>query len=161
MRLVFFSVLISLSACINPPEYSDIPVLEFRSFSQPTMKQGIFASDSLIMVLYFTDGDGDFGSDPKSDQKNVYTIDNRTKETFRLYKAPFIPTQGANNGISGTISLKVYSTCCYFPPASGIPPCETDPEYPTNDMTLDVYIEDRAGNKSNVITTPPIKLICN
>ena len=86
--------------------------------------------------------------------------DNRTGQVFRDFKAPLVPTQGGNNGISGTNSILISSTCCVFPEASGIPPCSVDNAFPTNDLSLDIYIKDRAGNQSNTVTTSVIKLMC-
>lgn len=160
IRLAFFIVLGLFLSCVRPPDYSDVPVLEFRSVSKSTIKQGLINADTFYLVLYFTDGDGDFGSDALSSELNIFMKDNRTGESFRDFKAPLVPTQGANNGISGTISILVSSTCCIYPPSSGIPPCFTDSAYPTNDLTLDIYIKDRAGNQSNTVTTSVIKLLC-
>ncbi len=160
IRIFFFGLLMMILSCINPPDFSNIPSLEFKSVSKQTMKQGLFSDDSLVLVLYFTDGDGDFGSEPKSNVKNIFIKDNRTNEVFREYKAPFVPTQGSTNGISGTISVLVYSTCCTYPEATGIFPCERSSDYPSNDLTLDVYIKDRSGNQSNIVTTSVIKLDC-
>ncbi|MBC7885856.1 MAG: hypothetical protein H7X99_10300, partial [Saprospiraceae bacterium] len=157
MRIFIFVLLGMLASCIKPPAYSDIPSVEFRSFSKNTMNQGVFNEDSVTMILFFTDGDGDFGNDAQSNEKNIFIRDKRTNETFREYKAPQIPTQGANNGISGTISIRVYSTCCIFPEATGIFPCEKTDDFPENDLVLEVYLMDRAGNKSNTVTTSAIK----
>jgi hypothetical protein len=162
MRFLITSVyMFFFASCISPPDYSDIPTLEFRSFSKLTMNQGVFEEDSVILTMFFTDGDGDFGISGQGLEKNIFIKDKRTNETFREYKAPFIPLEGAGNGISGTISIKLYSTCCIFPESSGIFPCEKSEEFPANDLELDVYIKDRAGNQSNVITTSKIKLNCN
>jgi hypothetical protein len=159
--LLFYSFLLCFFACISPPQYADTPSLEFRSFSKAFLNQGINQEDSITLVLFFTDGDGDFGEAAQSNVKNIFIKDNRTGNTFNEYKAPFVPVQGSTNGISGTISIKVYSTCCTFPASSGIPPCETSLEFPSNDLTLDIHITDRAGNLSNTITTPILKLQCN
>ncbi|MBK9734175.1 MAG: hypothetical protein IPO92_04105 [Saprospiraceae bacterium] len=159
--MMFFCILGMFLSCIKPPDYSNTPVLEFRSLSKTIMNQGVFGEDSVELVLFFTDGDGDFGSEAQSNVKNIFIKDNRTNETFREYKAPFIPTQGSTNGISGTISIRIYSTCCIFPEASGIFPCTQTDDFPFNDLTLDIYIKDRAGNQSNTVTTSVIKLNCS
>ena len=162
MRIFFVVILIlKLSSCVSPPDYSDVPTLEFRSFSKLMMNQGVFEEDSVILTLYFTDGNGDFGNAGQDIEKNIFILDKRTNETFREYKAPFVPVEGAGNGISGTISIKIYSTCCIFPPVTGIFPCEKSDEFPFNDLTLDVFLKDRAGNQSNTVTTSVLKLNCN
>lgn len=158
--LIICFYLVFLGSCIQPPDYTDVPSLEFKGFSKSTMNQGVFEEDSVTLTLFFTDGDGDFGNSGQSMEKNIFIMDKRTDEIFREYKAPFIPLEGAGNGISGTISIKVFSTCCIFPEASGIFPCEASEEFPSNDLVLDVYIKDRAGNQSNTVTTTAIKLNC-
>lgn len=124
------------------------------------MNQGVFEEDSVILTMFFTDGDGDFGISGQGLEKNIFIKDKRTNETFREYKAPFIPLEGAGNGISGTISIKLYRhvgsflNLRVFFPAKNL-------RFLANDLELDVYIKDRAGNQSNVITTSKIKLNCN
>ncbi|MFZ1749661.1 MAG: hypothetical protein WAU01_05700 [Saprospiraceae bacterium] len=157
---LFIFLLFSIASCVQPPEYSNTPTLEFRGFSKDVMRQGSIGQDSVTLVLYFTDGDGDFGSKGDDPTTNVFLLDKRTNQTFREYKAPFIPEEGAGNGISGTMSIKVLTTCCVYSQASGIPPCERSLEFPTNDLIFDIFITDRSGNKSNVVTTTPIKLSC-
>jgi hypothetical protein len=157
----FFLVIIFFYSCVDAPEYSDVPTLRFEGISKASLNQGTEQQDSLIITLYFTDGDGDFGSDAASSQRNIFIIDKRTGNIKDEFKAPLVPIQGGNQGISGRISVKIYSTCCIFPESSGIPPCQKPTQYPDNDMTLEIYIKDRAGNISNTVLTDPIKLICN
>ncbi len=155
------TLMVCIASCVTPPKYSEVPTLEFRSYSKAEMKQGVFSEDSVVMVLYFTDGDGDFGTPSQGTERNIFMQDTRTGQTFREFKAPFVPLEGAGNGISGTIAVKLYSTCCLYPEDTGIFPCETSDEFPTNDLILDVWITDRAGNKSNTIKTPALTLKCN
>ncbi|MBT8189613.1 MAG: hypothetical protein KJO29_04230, partial [Bacteroidia bacterium] len=72
---------------------------------------------------------------------------------------PEIPSIGAQNGIEGEIQVKLFTTCCIFPGL--IPPCVNPPEYPTNEITFDIYMFDDAGNQSNTITTQSVTLICD
>lgn len=146
--------------CADAPEFSPIPTLRFESISKSEMMQGRTMEDSLILKLFFTDGDGDFGTSTQSNESNIFIIDKRTNEIKDLFKAPEIPQQGANNGVSGTISIKVFNTCCVYPEASGIPPCERFSQFPENNLILDIYIKDRAGNVSNTVTSDPIRLRC-
>lgn len=147
----FALVVIGFVMCIRPPDYPIIPKIEFVRMSKNTMKQGNTSSDSLRLTLSFEDGDGDIGS---NDSLNVFLTDTRqsgaTPEAFRM---PLVPEQGAKNGISGEISLLVYTTCC-------LPTCEPSLNKPVDSLFYDVYIKDRAGNKSNVLRTPLIALRC-
>ncbi len=159
--LISLMVIIALTGCIQSNDYSDIPHLEFQGFSKTTMIQGSNQQDSTIMNLFFTDGDGDFGSQSNSNEANIFIKDLRTNEIFRTYKAPIVPTGGAAKGISGTIKVKIYTTCCFYAPSSGIPPCEPTDIFPTNVLPLEVYIVDRSGNVSNTVRTTDILLECN
>ncbi|MCB0660689.1 MAG: hypothetical protein KDC04_07125 [Saprospiraceae bacterium] len=150
---------ILLHSCVVPPDYSITPTLEFVSYSKDTMDQGSILNDSTFLTLYFTDGDGDFGEDIKTNATNITLKDLRTGEVFRNYKAPIIPETGTSNGIAGTIKIKVYTTCCIFPIDTGLIPCESDPDY-SNTLTFEIFITDRAGHVSNTLVTPPLTLKC-
>lgn len=159
--LLLALLVVSLSACIRSHDYDEIPHLEFRGFSKDIMKQGSNQQDSVIMTLFFTDGDGDFGSSVGSSESNIFLKDLRTNEIFREFKAPFVPEDGAKNGISGTISVKIYTTCCVYEPSTGIPPCERTNLVPENVLPLEVYIKDRSGNVSNIVRATDLILKCD
>jgi hypothetical protein len=145
-----------LSDCATPPNYPNEPVITFKSLSRNYMKQNSNSlADSLLLTFSFTDGDGDLGSD---DSVGVYIKDGRDGFDKPPYKIPYINPQGAGNGISGEISIRLNTTCCTF--ANGYPPCSVVPNVPYDTLTYQVYIRDRAGNESNVIETPQILLYC-
>ncbi|HRO74439.1 MAG TPA: hypothetical protein PK611_12245, partial [Saprospiraceae bacterium] len=73
--LISLMVIIALTGCIQSNDYSDIPHLEFQGFSKTTMIQGSNQQDSTIMNLFFTDGDGDFGSQSNSYEANIFIKD--------------------------------------------------------------------------------------
>jgi len=161
MRYYFYLFVILILGCVKPNDYSDVPSLEFKGFSKNTMNQGNFPQqDSVILNLFFTDGDGDFGTASTDSDLNIFVKDLRTNQIFSQYKAPFVPLEGAGNGISGTIYIKMYTTCCIFPPESQLNPCESSLDYPTNALSFEIYIKDRAGNKSNVVKSDIITLNC-
>ena len=155
MKNIFFVafalVIVGFVTCIRPPDYPIIPKIAFVRMTKNTLKQGNASSDSLRLTLSFEDGDGDIGS---GDSLNVFLTDARqagaTPESFRM---PLVPEQGAKNGISGEISILVYTTCC-------LPFCGSFLNKPVDSLFYDVYIKDRAGNKSNVVRTPLIALRC-
>lgn len=158
---VLIIIVSSIITCVKPAEYPDIPSLEFVGFSKNTLNQSDIGGDTLLMTLKFTDGDGDFGTEDRKTEPNIFVKDLRTNQTLRQYKAPFIPLEGTKNGVSGKINIVFLTTCCVFPPATGITPCSKVPQYPKNDLSMEIYIKDRAGNSSNIVTTPPITLNCN
>lgn len=61
-RLSFFVFAACLGSCVNPPEFSDVPEIEFKSLEFVDSDV-----DSLILTLNFRDGDGDLGLDNTSD----------------------------------------------------------------------------------------------
>jgi len=147
--------------CINSPNYSDVPTIEFVAFSNLNMSQSPLNSDTTIVTLDFTDGDGDIGFGLDTQGENIFVIDNRTGDFYDRFRVPAIPPQGANNGVSGTINMVLLNTCCVFPPQDSIPNCESPSQYPDNELSFTIYMTDRAGNKSNEIVTPAITLLCN
>jgi hypothetical protein len=150
---IFVFAVIGMAACVRPPDYPIEPQIVFSSLSKTMMRQGTGQQDSLWLTVTFTDGDGDLGS---NDSLNVFVTDkrypNRVAETFRM---PYVPEQGAGNGISGNIKLLLFTTCCNV-----IPPCEPSITKPIDTLVYQIAIKDRAGHKSNVIETPNIYLQC-
>lgn len=151
--------LLILGSCVTSPNYPNEPQIEFVGFSKSELEQGSLNNDSLTMIISFTDGDGDLGSPPETAEKNLFVVDNRTGEIYNSFKTPVIPEEGVGNGVSGEIRVLMFTTCCIFP--DNIPPCESPDLYPSNEISFDVYIVDRAGNESNIITTPSFTLLCN
>ncbi len=164
-KILFLSCLILITigaiSCINSPNYSDTPTLEYVGLSNLQMSQQPLNSDTTVVSLKFTDGDGDIGFGTGTAGENIFVIDNRTGEFYDRFRIPAIPEQGANNGVSGTINMVLLNTCCIFPPQDSIPACESPSQYPDNDLSFTIYMEDRAGNKSNEVQTGVIKLMCN
>ncbi len=159
--LLIAAVCMGIYSCINSPDYSDTPAIEFVSLSNLQMSQRPLNSDTTVVSLSFQDGDGDIGTPMGMGGVNIFVIDNRTGEFYDRFRIPAIPEQGANNGVSGTINMVLLNTCCIFPPQDSIPACESPAQYPDNDLTFTIYMVDRAGNKSNEVQTPVIKLTCN
>jgi len=141
--------------CITAPDYPVEPTLTFVSFSKTAMNQGRSLNDSIFMVLDFTDGDGDLGS---GNEINFTLIDSRTGDDYGRFRVPPIPEAGANNGVNGTMTVKIFNTCCLEPDGDEV--CE-DVTVALNELAFDVVLTDRAGNASNTLRTPTINLICN
>jgi hypothetical protein len=156
-KVLFFALLIVISeGCIKAPELENTPEITKISLSKNTLKQGSFTEDSIIFVIEFTDGDGNFGSKTAS---NIFISDSRKENLIYEFKAPAIPEQGTKNGIRGTIYLTMYSLCCL---TETNPSCCADPlGCPNkNALAFNVKIQDRAGNYSNSFKTNEIDLLC-
>ena len=139
--VIVFSLVTFIFSCINPPDYSPIPEITFDSISANNIKA---QQDSITFWIDFTDGDGDLGSD---ELPNLFFLDSRTGYTDS-FKIPSLTPQGNVKAITGTIAYARSSFNC-------IPGKAFDTLYYT------IYIEDRAGNKSNLVVTPQIYLQCN
>lgn len=149
-------------SCTKPPDYSNIPEIEFIRLSKNLMRQSSLGPDTVIITFGFTDGDGDLGTGQEGPE--VFVFDGRDNFEKPPYQLPKIDQQGVGNGISGEISILMPTTCCIFPPQNGIayPPCDNSPNAPSMFDTVfyQIYIKDAAGNQSNTISTPPITLRC-
>ncbi len=157
--LLLVGFCLTIFSCVPSPDFSDVPEITFVGLSETSLVQNSLNSDSLFVRFSFTDGDGDIGFSAEEFRQNIFIIDNRTGEQYDAFKAPEIPEQGSSRGIEGEITLRLFTTCCLFP--DNIPPCESPRDFPTDTLTLDIFIEDRAGNMSNTITTSPIVLFCD
>ena len=79
-------------------------------------------------------------------------------------EAPIIPEQGTGNGISGEMTIQIFTTCCIHPdPILALDGCDApfeDIEFQYDSLIYEVYIQDRAGNVSNTIQTEPLLIKC-
>jgi hypothetical protein len=134
------SFVLFIASCVNPPDYSTIPEIEFDSISTTFAR---VQQDSITFFISFTDGDGDLGSETTP---NLFFLDSRTGYTDSL-KVPNLTPDGNVKAITGVISYTRSSFSC-------IPGRDFDTLYYT------IYMEDRARNKSNLVVTPEIRLQC-
>lgn len=155
------AVLASLASCLRPPEYPLEPVLTFEGISRDSMLQGVGTEDSISVFLSFTDGDGDINPSNAVEMPNVILVNRRSLDTVTTFQLDPIPEEGAENGISGDLRLRVYTTCCDYPPSVPEFPCEPSNNFPVDTLLLEAYMVDRAGNESNRVDVAPIYLICN
>lgn len=159
LKYILFLSITMMIACTKPPDYSDTPEIAFANLSKNTMVAAADFSDNLILTISFTDGDGDIGINDGT--PSVYFKDLRDGSEFISFVAPEIPEQGVGNGISGEMYIDVNTTCCIHP-IDSLDGCLADfSDFPSDILVYEVYIKDRAGNKSNVIETDPITLICD
>jgi hypothetical protein len=158
LKYTLFLSIAMIIACTKPPDYSDTPEIAFISLSKTSMIAAANLSDNLTLTISFTDGDGDIGIDGGT--PSVYFKDLRDGSEFITFVAPVIPEQGVGNGISGEMYIKVSTVCCIHP-IDNQAGCLADfSDFPIDSLVYEVYILDRSGNKSNVIQTDPIVLLC-
>jgi len=154
--LIYLSILtiFGIISCASPSEFSEIPEIEFNGFSKSTLLQGSQNQDTVLLQIGFRDGDGDIGSRQSLNiEVKDLRLDNSAPFTFLI---PEIPEQGVENGISGTMDIRIFSVCCF----QGSVSCQPFPNMPEDELRFSVQITDNAGNKSNIIETDPIRLLC-
>ena len=150
-------IFLSVVTCTSPPDYPIIPHIDFVSQSKSVVRSGQIAEDSIYITLSFTDGDGKLGNnanDPNS--LNIFTVNNLYNQPADSFRLPFIPEQGTKNGISGQIRLRLMTGCC-----KGVIPCDPYIKQKYDTLSYNISIKNRAGQLSNVVTTPPILLQCS
>jgi hypothetical protein len=119
--------------------YEVTPEITFVSISPGSVNA---YSDEVVIRIAYTDGDGDLGENV-SGVENAFITDTRSNLTYGLR----IRQLGPDNEeliIKGEIDLII--------PGLGISGTSTET------ATFSVYIKDRAGNQSNVITTSAISV---
>lgn len=162
MKAKFFLFIIFISSlfisCLKPEKFPIEPIIEFKSFTP--------LSDSGILAISFTDGDGNIGLAEKdttgaysSTQKyhhNLFVeywekvdgIGWQIGKNFAgddiifLYRIPVLTPNGKNKGLKGVITTTIEPS--YYNPLS--PDSDT--------IKYRITLVDRDLNESNVIETP-------
>ncbi|MBK6948669.1 MAG: hypothetical protein IPH16_11995 [Haliscomenobacter sp.] len=153
-----------LASCSRPPVYPPEPVIEYVGLNQNAIEQSRDASiplDTIEIRFSFTDGDGDLGSE---DSINIFLEDSRDG-TIQLFKINPIPKLGAGDALTGEVKILLTNSpitryfCCTFPNTNLT--CLPSKQYPSDILSYQIQIRDRAGNWSNKIRTDPISILCN
>lgn len=153
----------ALFSCVEPQDYPIEPELEYIGFSKLTIPQGgpNAPSDTLVLRLGFTDGDGDLGSNDST--IDIFLTDSRDS-SLQIRKLPVIPEEGVSNGISGEITLRFPNQptqiCCLYPDPSQ-ESCNPSLEFPRDSFFFEVQIRDQAGNFSNIVRTETVTILCD
>ena len=146
--------LLLLAACSRPPDYPLTPAIQLISMTPLTVRAD--KPDSIVIKLSFTDGDGDIT--PIKGQQNIFIKDPRTfsflprfRDTAASFIIPTIEDRGVSRAISGEIKLLFLpQTACEYEPGT---------THPTTDkVAYKIYMEDKAGNKSNTLQLPEVTI---
>ncbi|MCH8903400.1 MAG: hypothetical protein IIA45_05745 [Bacteroidetes bacterium] len=166
-----FAAILIMAGCVPPPDYDDVPFIRLEALNSTSLTM---PGDSLVITIYFEDGDGDLGVNKEDDTTNLqfvnefgcvlgsvksgfdtsgmsnidvvaanaFIVDPRIAGTCtRYYRLPYLTPKSKYKDISGQILITLTSLVVVNSPDTVI---------------FDLYIEDRAGRRSNVIQTPPI-----
>lgn len=134
--------------CKKEDSYSKIPEIKFVSLEKFDYTTPF---DSVVLTFSFTDGDGDIGvastdTATRDVFAKLYELKNGNYEEWVIgtpilqYALPYMEPRGSNESLKGEISIAINYNILQ----------------PNDTIRYDVYIFDRAGNKSNTITTSSI-----
>jgi hypothetical protein len=160
MKSSFFKYLLSfavvsliLFACVKKTTYPVIPVIEFQDFYP-------FVGDSANLAIKFTDGDGDIGVS-ESDSTRTFWVTYYYKDTITLKYRAYTPClNGCDTSRIGFV-IKSPSDAYKGKPISGELSLKLQKirhSKKIKNIKYVLYLLDKAGNKSNVVTTPEITL---
>jgi hypothetical protein len=138
--VIFASVLVFFG-CKKAENFSPIPEIEFVSFSKNPIKA---FDETLIIELSYKDGDGDLGENA-NDVNNIFITDSRNNVEYKMRIKQLAP-DNANIQIQGTLKIEMNS----------VPLVNLNSNSET--LSYSIYLIDRAGNKSNTITTEQLRV---
>lgn len=152
---------ISFNGCKKPDEFPLIPSIEFKSIYSTKNSQGY--DQKVFVTVSFTDGDGNIGYYSVESGRNEPMFDDPTSQYYNNFivktlilqngiwnsidtpisaRIPYLTPEGANKGLRGEI-LREFTV--------PIPLVQDTLRY-------EIFIYDRALNKSNTISTSNIIL---
>jgi hypothetical protein len=120
---------------------SVIPAIEFVDIFPKVVKA---YQDSITIRIKYTDGDGDLGENNPI-VKNCFITDNRVSIEY-AYRIKQLAPDNTNISIQGELDIVIANT--------GL----VDDTKISEEITYILNVFDRAGNKSNIIATLPIKV---
>ncbi len=149
------------SSCYKEPSFGFVPAIEFNDISKDIRIDQYTGAkkDSIILTVKFQDGDGDLGFDTeeignivdRTDFNYVVRLFRKDKGTFIEYKPletlsgffPKLKNDDKVGPIEGNLSYRIQIETAFWP-------------YKKDTVKFEVYIKDRAGNKSNSTESEPI-----
>ena len=108
------------------------------------------SKDTVNIQFHLQDGDADLGNDPNSTNYDLYIKDSRY-DTFQGYFFPPIASQveDPKKGLEGICTFQMLAALI-------IPRQDSIHIKQGDTASFELYITDRAGHKSNHITTPKL-----
>jgi hypothetical protein len=138
LYLILISIL--LFSCKKDDAVSDVPQIEFLSISPTTAQE---YADNIIISISYNDANGDLGEN-NPDIHNLFVEDNRNGIVYK-FRIPELTPNGSDISIQGNFNITINGT--------GI-----TNELSSQKVDYSVYVKDRAGNKTNTITTSKITI---
>lgn len=146
--LLILLVSIVISNCKKEDTYPVTPQITFKSL---TKFQNVAQNDSLEVVFSFTDGDGDVGTAEGDsvnrdvfvklfEMKNGVFVEYVNPAAPLEYNIPYLVPRGNNSALVGDIKINI----------------DYNILQPNDTIRYELYMMDRARNKSNTVTTSTI-----
>lgn len=151
-KFLFISgvLFIGLNACVKKTNYPTSPVIEYQDFIP-------LVGDSAHLQIKFTDGDGDIGVKENDTTRSLfftyYYKDTVTQKYVAYYSALF------NDTLRTSYIVKSPTETYIGKPISGelsVNIQQYRHSKKIKNIKYVIYLLDRAGNKSNVVTSPEI-----
>ena len=118
-------------------EYEAAPVITFKSISPSPVTE----YQPILITFEYTDGDGDLGEN-NANVKNLFVTDNRIGITYS-YRIQQLSPANSIIAIQGTMEAKI---------ENAVITNNAVEQY----VNYSLYVTDRAGHKSNIITTTDV-----
>jgi hypothetical protein len=137
---ILLPLMLLLSCSKDEPDFPAEPVIEIAAISPNDVTE---YSESVIITIRYEDGDGDLGENVEG-VKNCFVTDNRIGVTYQYRIKQLAPT-GSTIHIKGTVEIDMKGQAI------------TDNSN-SQSATYTVYVVDRAGHRSNSVTTSAITI---
>jgi hypothetical protein len=138
--LTYILIVLLLFSCKKDDVLNVAPTVTFQSISPLTAQEYI---DDIIITISYADEDGDLGEN-SPDIDNLSIEDSRNGIVYH-FRIPQLAPNNNEISIEGNFNIKING--------SGITNSSTSQQ-----VNYDIYVKDRAGNKSNTITTSSITI---
>lgn len=138
-NILFLMAVLNIWGCSKDEDLDLSPEIKFEAISPDVVTEN---EDQLSLEIWYRDNDGDLGEN-NPDVKNLFVIDQRNNVTFAYRVQQLAPNTSDEIRIQGTFNIQLGSQII----VDG-----------KDEVSFKVYVIDRAGNQSNTITTPSIKI---
>jgi hypothetical protein len=139
-KLFLFAPVLLLAACAGEEEISPVPVIEFVSVTPPTVAE---YTDSVTFRIHYRDGDGDLGENTP-DVRNCWVRDPRNGVEYGFRINQLGPSEAV--AIEGHLNITLPNLALVNGTTA-----ET--------AAFDIWVQDRAGNSSNQVTSSVVTII--
>ena len=136
----YILVAILFLSCKKDITFTAIPNIKFEEIGPSSVYE--YINDINITISYI-DNDGDLGEN-NPDIYNLFVLDNRNDIEYK-FRIPALSPSNNQISIQGNLNIKINS------------PGITDSSN-SQQVSYDIYLNDRAGNSSNSVTTTNITI---